>query len=72
MCLSFSLEPTELEAFLTTHNVSGVTCERLQKEIILTLSDLKQMTDMDISRPNIRGANPTKETFQEGAGVIGH
>ena len=49
----FFLEPTELEAFLTTHNVSGVTCERLQREIILTLSDLKQMTDMDISRLDV-------------------
>ena len=50
MCLSFSLEPTELAALLTTHNVSEETCERLQRETILTLSDLKQMTDMDISR----------------------
>ena len=38
-----------MELWLESNKVSAVTCERLRSEMVLTLSDLKDMSDQNIS-----------------------
>ena len=38
-----------MELWLESNKVSAVTCERLRSEMVLTLSDLKDMSDQNIT-----------------------
>ena len=51
--LSFVTVPSEIESWLKANYVSQETCQRLAKELIRKMSDVKAMTEQDIVDLNL-------------------